>query len=340
MNYDKPFLTYDEQIKKLKTVYKLNTSVNSRLEKTFLESISYYDLINGYKDSFMDKGNFKENISMSSLFYFKIFDRNFQNILFKYSVYAENSFKTKLAYILSEEYGEDIDSYLNFNNFQIDMRKIKKFKRFKNTIKNIRDTTFRSNVNPTKHYREKHNHIPAWILFKNVKFNDCINLFEFLKKDLKLKIIKRFYFNDNFSDDDYIRLFKSFISIIRKFRNKIAHNSKVITYRVEPKYELNQVKAFYLNPYSLIRPGDIRKKSGRNDLFSMILSLTIILDNPILVNMLLLEIKTILTVSSENLEMDIINEYIKITNLPIDLVERISNINFYDSLSNHLQKWK
>lgn len=335
---DKPFLNYDEQINKLKNDYGL-LIFNHNFEKTLLESISYYDLINGYKDCFMIDGKFKEGISLFSLFYFKIFDMNFQNILFKYSVYAENSFKIKLAYILSEEYGEHHNNYLDRNNFQVNRRIRREVRKFTQTLNNIKQIALHSNDHPTKHYRASHNHIPAWILFKNVKFNDCINLFRFLEKDLKLKLIQRFFNSNIFSDDDSIRLFKNFISIIRKFRNKIAHNSKVITYTVDSRYELHQVNTLRLNPYSLMRSRDINNSIGKNDMYSMILSLTIILDNPLLVQMMMNEIKTLLLISPENSGIDVVKEFLHITKLPEDLVDRINSIDFSSILNNHLQKW-
>ena len=338
MSWNKPFLDYNKQINKLKHEYGL-LIFNHNFEKTLLESISYYDLINGYNDCFMTNGKFKEEISLFSLFYFKIFDMNFQNILFKYSVYAENSFKTKLAYILSEEYGEDHNNYLDRKNFQVNKRKRKEVRKFNETFNNIEKVILHSNDHPTKHYCTYHNHIPAWILFKNVKFNDCINLFRFLKRDLKLKLIRRFFNSNSFSDNAHIRLFKNFISIIRKFRNKIAHNSKVITYTVDSRYELHQVNTLRLNPYSLMRPGDIRKSIGKNDVYAMILSLTIILDNPLLVQMMMNEIKTLLLISHEHPDINVVKEFLHITRLPEDLVDRINNIDFSSILDSHLQKW-
>ena len=52
MNYDKPFLTYKQQIQKLKTKYKLNIS-NDKFALEALSTFSYYDLINGYKECMM-----------------------------------------------------------------------------------------------------------------------------------------------------------------------------------------------------------------------------------------------------------------------------------------------
>ena len=35
---------------------------------------------------------------------------------------------------------------------------------------------------PTNYYVEMHNHVPPWILFKNISFGDSINLYNVLKK--------------------------------------------------------------------------------------------------------------------------------------------------------------
>lgn len=332
MAYDKPFLTYEEQIERLKNRYKLQISPDARLEKTILESLSYYDLINGYKDCFLnDYGVFEDGVSLIDLLDFKIFDMNFQSILFKYSVYAENSFKTKLAYVLCEEFGVDIEDYLNSNNFVL----YNQNEKFNDTIENIRRVYEDTSDNPTMYYRENHDHVPAWILFKNVLFNDCINLFTFLKEETKLKLIKRFFRHEDFEKEDYFRLFKNLISIIRKFRNKIAHNAKVITYRVDRRYELQQIKLMKINPYSLMKWKDTKNKiTGRNDLFSMILSLTIVLDNPVLVGNMLNEIRVFLE-SNANVS----DSYIKITNLPPDIINRIQNIDIKKYWVKHLEKW-
>ena len=335
MKYDKPFLTYEQQINRLWSKYSITQSIDPRIDKTLLESISYYDLVNGYQDCFINNPDIK-SLSLIDLFYFKVFDMNFQNILFKYSVFAENSFKTKLAYILSKNYGEHIDNYLNIHNFSSSRRNRSGLN---STLKKIRDVLLKDDE-PTKHYRDNHNHIPAWILFKNVNFNNCINLHTFLRKDVKLTLIKRFFEVSSFSNDDYFRLFKGFISIVRKFRNKIAHNAKFITYRVEPEYELIQYKLFQLNPYDLMRGEDFNSQIGRNDIFSMIISLCVILDNPFLARTMLYEIRAALNTPFKDLGVDIIGEYLKITKLPTNLINRIDNINFEKILENHLKKWK
>ena len=88
-----------------------------------------------------------------------------------------------------------------------------------------------------------------------------------------------------------------------------------------------------------MRPGDIRKSIGKNDVYAMILSLTIILDNPLLVQMMMNEIKTLLLISHEHPDINVVKEFLHITRLPEDLVDRINNIDFSSILDSHLQKW-
>jgi len=78
MKYDKPFLDYGKRIEKLKVDYNLEITNKRILEKEFLKTISYYDLINGYKDCFMINGKF-QNENILTLFNFSYLDKRFQN---------------------------------------------------------------------------------------------------------------------------------------------------------------------------------------------------------------------------------------------------------------------
>lgn len=223
MEYDKPFLSYEEQLEKLKNTYNLK-SYNHETDIMLLKTISYYDLVNGYKDCFMENNKFIEDVTLADIFLFNNTDKRFQNVLFLYSVYVENIFKTKMAHLISQTRGVEFSQYLDISKYH--SPNPKRNKKLEDTIKNIITAHNHSQDNPTKYYRNNHNHIPPWILFKNVKFTTIIDLFSFLKKDEKLAIISEYdYFSTNkLSDDKKIELFKNMITIVRKFRNKIAHN--------------------------------------------------------------------------------------------------------------------
>ncbi len=181
--YDKEFKTYKQQIKHLKNKYSLKTK-SEVLDEYNLKSFPYYNLVNGYKEFFM-KNNKYNNTALDDLIKIHILDKDFLNIIFKYSTYVEEIFKHKLAYIISSK---SVDEKIYLNNPKLfipnhSIKVIRKIKRVKKT-----------NDDPTKHYRNNHNHIPAWILFKNVKFSDTTEFYKILNYDIKLQIIKEYEF--------------------------------------------------------------------------------------------------------------------------------------------------
>lgn len=102
-NYDKPFKTLDEQIQLLED---RNLRIfNKNFAREALLTVSYYDLIHGYKEYMMTGKKFKPQVSIDYLFLFHLFDKNFQNIIFKNSTIIENILKTKIAYVLSKNIG-------------------------------------------------------------------------------------------------------------------------------------------------------------------------------------------------------------------------------------------
>ena len=257
MAYDKPFLTYEKQIEKLEKEYNLNCSENKEFDIELLKTISYYDLINGYKDCFMENESFKNKVNLPTIFLFSLIDKRFQNILFLYSVYVETIFKTKMAYIISKNKGIENVDYLDFNKYTVQNPKRKN--RLIKTLNDITAVHLYSEDNPTKHYREKHNHIPPWILFKNVKFGTMIDLFTFLNRNEKLELIQEYdiFKTNKITENEKLEMFKNMISIIRKFRNKIAHNSKVIGISILNN-SLNFSNLLKIDTFKLIRKKDIK----------------------------------------------------------------------------------
>ena len=323
-NYSKPFKTYEEQLEILKNRYRLNIS-DDEFALKLLKTVSYYDLINGSKECFFKKNEeiFEEWVDINHLFSFKILDRNIQNILFKYSVYVENTFKTSLAYTLAKNYGIETEKYLDENNFKIFSNPKRMDKRNK-TLEIIKEAQFIEN-NPTFHYKRNHTHIPPWILFKNVNFTDSIDLFTFLKRRDKLEIVKE-YFKQNIQSneaDGMIELLKTTISIVRKFINKIAHNAKVITYKTENKITLRNLIPNM--PPNFIYRTDYRNNIGVNDLFAMISSLILLLNNDVLAMHLSQELRVVFD-TTNSLNALLIEKYKKVTNLPDDIEKRLDKL--------------
>jgi abortive infection bacteriophage resistance protein len=328
MSYDKPFKTYDEQLSHLITDYKLlvndyDFSINA------LKNISYYDLINGYKECMMTNGVFKENISMEFLFMFHLFDKSFQNILLKQFIFIENYFKNTLAYVLSREFGVHQSEYLSHKNYLSSKNKLL-FSKVKNNISQIYNPSKSiTPPQPTRHYLRNHDHIPPWILFKNISFSNAINLLSLLKQQQKQFVVDTLIPN-NISYVDKGSFLIPSLNLLRVFRNKIAHNLKFVTYKASTKNALPPkiLKQLFLD--DLISWNDIKhNQCGVNDIYACILLIIYFLKDPYLVETfckdLVFTISPLDNTPNEQIKTVLFNDYAAITNLPGDLASRINN---------------
>lgn len=131
-------------------------------------------------------------MSLEYLYTFYHFDRSIQNTLFQYSVYVENFFKTALSYVLAKNFGVHQNHYLKRSNF-VNPKNKNRRKKSTDLLSKIH-FTYRKNLyyidNPTKHYLQTKNHVPPWILFKNVTFSNSIDLYSFLKSKEKKRYVK------------------------------------------------------------------------------------------------------------------------------------------------------
>ena len=177
INFDKPFLDYSELITLLQHKYNLVIPDEQRAIH-ILKLVSYYDLINGYKDVFMVNEQYDGKTSIEFLYSFYLYDKNFQNIIFSRIMIIENYFKNILACQISKDFGVDADTYLKPSMYRQKARGLNVQKELA-SIKYQLECTNPSI--PTAYYLKHHNHVPAWILLKNISFGNSINLFRILK---------------------------------------------------------------------------------------------------------------------------------------------------------------
>lgn len=311
---DRPFLTFNQQIEKLQKEYNLIIN-NYEFSIEALSSFSYYDLINGYQDIYMENKVYKEGITLELLCATHMFNKNIQGVLFKYATYAENSFKTLLSHVIANNFSVDVKQYLNVRNYKKYSNPSRKSRLFK-TLDNIKYIAENTENTPTSYYRKTKNHIPPWILFKNISFSDATNLFSFLKnKDKKdlFEYIKCFN-TDKLKFDHKVNILLDALTLIRKFRNKIAHNLDFLTYR---NSKLDK-KANLIFKDSLVLEKEL--KLTRHDIWGMVLSTVILLNNDMLAHNFLAEFNSFM--KSDEAMIDL---YCDFANIPHDFEKRINN---------------
>jgi len=311
---DRPFLTFDEQIEKLESEYNLKI-INYEFAKEALSSLSYYDLINGYQSIYRPGAKYEQNTTMEQLVSTHMLNKNIQGVLLKYCTYVENSFKTLLAYVIAENFTEHQSHYLDISKYKKN-KDLDQRKRLVKLLDKLIDYCNTCDDTPTKHYRDSKNHIPPWILFKNISFSDATNLFGFLRYKEKERLFSliNIYNTDSLEFQDKVVITLTSLELVRKFRNKIAHNLNFLSYRDS---SLNK-KANLLFKDTLILKKEINKT--RNDVWAMIISIVILLNNKYVIQNFLSEFNSFMI-----LDKDLSRIYCSITGIPLDYEERITN---------------
>jgi len=93
------FLTYDEQLNKLQAEKGLSIP-NQSHAKHILQQISYYSLIDGYKELFkpLRSGKYYYGVTFDEIYAFYIFDEELRSLFLKYILKIEKHMKSMISY--------------------------------------------------------------------------------------------------------------------------------------------------------------------------------------------------------------------------------------------------
>lgn len=232
----KEYKTFNQQLKILRQ-RGLQVPTDGKPKK-FLEQENYYNVINGYKDLFLQKdenGNpitperYLDDTHFDELKFLFLFDRQLRILFLKYILIFENSFKTVLSHEFSRNYKKP-NSYLEIKNY-VDNSPKKVLHQISILTKTIHDKVDRKG--PIKHYIEDHGSVPLWVLVNYLTIGNLSHIYDILKDTDKNKIAK--YYSDKYNSQycTTLRLrisskdLQSALKIINLIRNKCAHDERL-----------------------------------------------------------------------------------------------------------------
>lgn len=113
----KPFLDYESQIQTLKSKNLLIKDESSAID--ILNKISYYALINGYKDCFKNSSThlFINSTTFTDIYNLYLFDADLRAIFLKYILVVERHIKSSISYHFTSTHGNGIMHYQDFSNY-------------------------------------------------------------------------------------------------------------------------------------------------------------------------------------------------------------------------------
>lgn len=326
---DKPYKTIDEQIVILKQRgLKFD---NYHLATKILNDVGYYNLINGYSKPFETDGKYEDGVFIEHIYFQYIIDENLKKTLLNSMLIIENKLRNNLAEVISSNYGvydktendygviPDVRSYLSKSNYQNETLTSR-------TMQDLKKTRNKCKTNPTMYYRDNKNHIPPWILLKNVSFWNINSLYKILKNPLKDEVTSYFY-RINMIENTELRkqTFYEIMEIIRTFRNSSAHSNLFYSKKSNRSIQFKVIE-------SIFGPGVVsaveynKQYLGKNDLFALMISLIIVTPDPFSLQQDFNKLNTHLEeYNGEYLGRNPYEDFLNFSNLPRDWHERISS---------------
>lgn len=255
----KPFLSYEQQILKLKSEKELIIN-NDDFAKEKLKEVGYYHLITGYKDLFRNKvvKKYKRGVCFEDIYALYDFDKSLREIFFKYLQIIELTFASHISYYFCERYDSKQDNYLDpssYNNSTSNRDRINKLINILDNLAN--ETSIYDNIT---YNRTHHHNVPLWIAINHLTFGSKSKMYELLQSPMQDKISKEYA---GLNTAKLSRIMK----FLTKFRNICAHGNRLYNFksnedlpdlRMHKLLEISQKKAQYIY--------------GKKDLFGVVIA--------------------------------------------------------------------
>lgn len=263
---DKIFRSYNSQLRLLRQ--RGLTITNGSRAKRILERENYYNLINGYKDLFLQPNvpneTYKVGANFFEIYALYLFDRKLRNIFLKQILKFENHIKSVIAYEFSRQYGHD--NYLKIANFNLGPNN-KQLPDVSDLIASIqkdiaRQITKNSSV---KHYMEEYGYVPMWVLVNVLTLGTVSRFFLLMKIQDRQAVAREF----GILEDQMI----SYLGFIALIRNLCAHDERLYSYRTKRSIKDNNIHVNLAIPQN-----NTRYVNGKNDIFAVLIVLKIVLE--------------------------------------------------------------
>ena len=261
---DKPYTTYDEQLKIL-TDKHLVIKDKEEVVK-LLKKCSYFGLVTGYKHPFKDKeGFYKIHTTINDIYALYSYDMELRELFLKYILIVENHIKSLISYCFCDSFGEEESAYLNANNYDYNQSKQDEINYL---IGKLKKEMNNYDSHPYLQHQKNHGNIPLWVLVKVLTLGVISNMYRLLKPQTQTMVCKEFKY---ISEEDLAQM----IEMLSKFRNVSAHNERLYDYKYirikDGKMLSTEIRTTDVHKVLKLKTQKGSYVQGKNDLFSVVI---------------------------------------------------------------------
>lgn len=272
---------------------------NKAFALSALQNFSYYGLINGYKNTFLQKSNsdlFQNGTKFEELYTLHLIDTSLNSILFKYILYVEKALKSRISYRVSEVYGVYTDkndfSLTNTADYLCRKNYSNSSGRRYNILQSLKKCISNDRNNPIMaHYLNDRNHVPPWILTTNISYGLAIEWYNILRNDDKAAICDSLISPGLFTADETKEFLKKIFELTKEYRNKIAHGNRTFSMLNLPQLPKKQLMTL---SYNFVSEEEYNNRIGQNDTLAVLLAILIVLRDSYIAKNLVEELKVLL----------------------------------------------
>lgn len=251
MSDDKLFLTYNQQMRKLRNDKGIICAGSSH--KKFLIRAGYFNIVNGYKTPFVSGQDANGNhsyISGTSIDQFqavKVFDDKLRSFLLRYITQVEEETRTLAGYKFDECNDNGNVPWYNTDAYSPN----KSLQEKMSVISKAYSELSKSQLDYVSFYMNNHKQIPTWIMFKVVNFSTFIDLVRYSKVDVSHSLCHLYGLEDDEGRPN-VKLLIGSLHWMRKIRNSCAHNERVycLTRRNEQRSNTGRIVEKYFRMLS------------------------------------------------------------------------------------------
>lgn len=285
--FDKPFKTYEELIAIM--IERHIDVPDKEFAIQALRNYSYYGIINGYKNTFLQVPNsdsFIPDTSFNELYTLHLIDTGLNNIIFKYILFLEKALKSRISYLVAEKYGVYTDpsdfSFSAKNDYLCKKNYSSSSHRRTNVLRSLKERISKDTKSSIMlHYLNDKNHVPPWILTTSIPYGLTIEWYNILVPADKQAICDSFISPGLLTTEQSKEFVRKALELTKEYRNKIAHGNRTFSMISLPQLPKAQTMALTFNAIS---ESEYNNRMGQNDTFAILLALIVMLSDKYLVS--------------------------------------------------------
>ena len=224
----KPFMTYDQQIEKLKS--KHLTIADEASAKATLRQIGYYALITGYKDLFKNPTtrNYRDGTTFDDIVALYHFDEHLRELTLHHLLQIERHIRSSLSYAFCSFFGDAQSAYLDPQNF--DCSSARRKEKVQQLIERYlsRPLTHPTDHSYLEHHKTAHGNVPLWVLVNVLTFGTLSKFYELSAPQVQTAVSQEF---EGIDEHQLAQL----LDVLSKFRNLCAHGERLFSHRCATK---------------------------------------------------------------------------------------------------------